>query len=235
MVDLKPRPMRPIPERPVIIQSGENCLEGLLINKKTDFLPALFNSPNPKFGGNMNSTLLNELAYALNQEGISSLRYNYRGVGASQGESLGNEEEAKDMMAALEFLLESTTGNLQDPLVVAGYSFGAWIAYLNAKVDHRIKRTLLISPPIEKLDFSNLSRVKGSLAILVGEKDHFCPVDTLKDFLKNLADKNTSWKPPAVYVVLEASHYFVHGLNEAGKVGAHYLQKGKFPKMENSA
>ena len=227
MVQIIPRKQRPVPERPVIIQSGEHCLEGLFINKENDHWPALLNSPHPHFGGNMDSSLLNELAYALSKENISSLRYNYRGVGGSQGESQGGEAEVQDMVSAMDFLLDSTHGDKNGAMVSAGFSFGSWIAYKVAQQDQRIRRTLLVAPPIQSFDFSDLPKIKTSLALLVGERDQYCPVNELQKLLAHLKTKNSFWKEPLLFVVPEASHYFVRGLSQAGRVGATYLRTGK--------
>lgn len=229
MVKIISRPKHPIPERPVIIQSGDLCLEGLWIRKKEEFLPCIINSPHPQYGGTMDSPYLNELAYILANGEVSSLRFNYRGTGASQGEYSGSEGEQADMRAAMDFLLESVSEN-SSTLVAAGYSFGSWIAGLVAQKDPRIRRTLLVAPPILKYDFSFLPNIKTSIAILVGDQDEFCPLDQLDLLLKDLSRKFPQWDLPPVFEVPDASHYFVRGLSIAGTVSASYLMHGKFPE-----
>jgi len=227
MVRVIPRPKRSVPERPVIIQSGDLCLEGLWIQKEIEFLPCIINSPHPRYGGTMDSPVLNELAFALANQGVTNLRFNYRGTGASQGQAEGGMGEIKDMVAAINFLLASIPEN-HSSLVAAGYSFGSWVASQVAIDDPHIRRTLLIAPPILNHDFQFLAQMKTSWAILVGDRDKFCPLEDLEKLLEKLADQNPN-KPP-VYIVSGASHYFVRGLQQMGAAAMHYLCYGKFPE-----
>lgn len=234
MVKITPRPRRPLPERPVLIQSGELVLEGLYIRKNSEDMPALLSSPHPQFGGSMDSPYINELAYALARAEVASLRYNYRGVGASQGQWSEGKGELEDLAAAADVLLETFYAEQNEPaardLVLAGYSFGSWLSLRQALNDRRVQRLLLVAPPINKegYDFSALPNLRMQVGILVGDKDTFCPTKVLEKFLRDLSKKHPKWKPPEVYIVPEASHFFVRGLSNAGAAGARFLRTGHF-------
>lgn len=248
MVKIIPRPRRPLPERPVLIQSGDLVLEGLYINRKREGLatPVLLNAPHPQFGGSMDSPVINEIAYALSREKVSSLRFNYRGCGGSQGAYEGGPGEMKDEEAASRFLLETYYDAPKDrketkkgvvisaPFSVAGFSFGSWIGFNNAlkkTYPHKhIERLLLIAPPLEKseYDFADLPKLKVEVGILVGERDTFCKVKTLENFLAKLEKKHPKWQRPQTFFVKNASHFFVQGLSEAGEAAAQFLTKGRF-------
>src|SRR5581483_6072513 len=104
----------------------------------TESPPLLVGSPHPKLGGSMQNGVVNELAYAAARCGRASLRFDYEGVGASEGEvSDDPERAAKDMKDALDHLLETTSA---PTAAVAGYSFGCLPALLLAARDPRVDR-----------------------------------------------------------------------------------------------
>lgn len=248
MVKIIPRPRRPLPERPVLIQSEELVLEGLYINRKREgrATPVLLNAPHPQFGGSMDSPVINEIAYALSREKVSSLRFNYRGCGGSQGVYEGGPGEMLDVAAASKFLLETYYEEaefrkeskkgvvINAPFSIAGFSFGSWVGFNNAlkkTYPHKnLERLLLVAPPLEKpeYDYSNLPKLKMEVGILVGERDTFCKIKTLENFLQQLEKKHPKWRRPQTYFVKNASHFFVQGLSEAGEAAAQFLTKGRF-------
>jgi alpha/beta superfamily hydrolase len=127
-------------ERPVILPTPVGCLDGIYLRGGA---PGLLIVPSlPQRGGSMSNPVLSELAYAAAYSGAASLRFDYRGVGASEGEQVsGAEEAAEDLGAALDFLLETAGG---EDAVVAAYGSGAWAARLRAASDPRVRGLLLI-------------------------------------------------------------------------------------------
>ena len=110
----------------VTINGPEGRIEGRYFHSKTPNAPiALFLHPHPQHGGTMNNKVVYSLYHAFAQRGFSCLRFNFRGVGRSQGTFSRGEGEMSDAASALDWL----QGNNADApqCWIAGFSFGAWI------------------------------------------------------------------------------------------------------------
>ncbi|HJU27809.1 MAG TPA: hypothetical protein VJ718_01485, partial [Candidatus Binataceae bacterium] len=113
-------------ERQVTFASGDLKLEGLLAIPE-DSRPAragVVCHPHPLYGGSMYNNVVDAVLEAMWKLGWATLRFNFRGVGQSEGEHGGGAGEADDATAAVKFLGEQT-GLTVSNLVLAGYSFGA--------------------------------------------------------------------------------------------------------------
>jgi len=129
-------------ERPVIVPAGGVCLDGIYLRGGAPGL--LVASPLPAHGGSMASPIGAELAYAAAYVGCASLRLDYRGVGASEGEPSSELATAvEDLAQGLEFLRESCRGEF---VAVAGYHTGCWSALALAAASPRVDRLLLVAP-----------------------------------------------------------------------------------------
>jgi alpha/beta superfamily hydrolase len=104
---------------------------------------AVIAPPHPLYGGSMESPVVTELADACERSAIESLRFNWRGVGASAGQVSGDIDSGiADYAAALDWIEESVGG----PITACGYSFGAAVAVRAAAARPRVRRLLLVSP-----------------------------------------------------------------------------------------
>lgn len=132
--------------------------------------------PHPLYGGSMHSPVVNELAHSLHKAGIASLRFDWRGIGASGGSPSGSAQDADaDYTAALDHLEETINGEL----LACGYSFGAAAALRAAAGRPRVMRLVLVSPPPQLLDPEALARFVGRVLIVTGELDTIAPPDAL--------------------------------------------------------
>jgi alpha/beta superfamily hydrolase len=139
--------------------------------------------PHPVYGGSLENPVCNELAYGLWRAGWASLRFNWRGVGASQGRISGDPVTADaDYRAAL----ESLALNFAPPLLAAGYSFGAAAALRIALSDKRIGPLVLVAPPVAMLADLDLEKLRGPLHVIVGGRDEFAPAEQLAHVLEPL-------------------------------------------------
>jgi len=119
---------------------------------------AVVAAPHPLYGGSMDSPVVAELAWACQSAGYATVRFNWRGVGASGGEVSGDPALAdSDYAAALDYLEETAPG----PILAAGYSFGAAAAVRVAHTRPRVRRLVLVSPPPALLDARALGGVRG--------------------------------------------------------------------------
>ena len=169
--------------------------------------------PHPLYGGSMESPVVTELADALFGSGASSLRFNWRGVGASAGEARGELEHADaDYGAALAYLAETVAG----PLTACGYSFGAVAALRVGTNDPRVARLVLVAPPPALLDVAALAAFEGDVFVAVGEQDALAPAGELEAITGTL-DR-------ACFVPIPGTdHFFLRGLAELGRSAAAWL------------
>src|SRR5258707_15303458 len=113
-------------EVPISFRSGELTLEGLIANPGGDAPAAVVCHPHPMYGGSMFNNVVEAILGALWELGYATLRFNFRGVGGSEGEHDGGRGEAVDAAAAMAFLL-TQPGVSKAGAMMAGYSFGAMV------------------------------------------------------------------------------------------------------------
>ncbi len=159
---------------------------------------AVIAPPHPLYGGSLDHPVVNELAYTLYREGFASVRFNWRGVGASQGVPSGDRGDAeRDFRAALDHLHQSAPS----PLLGAGYSFGAATALRVALVDARIQELLLVAPPGDMIRALQIETFQGPIHVIAGGQDVFARADELSSLLASLPNARLD-------VIPEADHFF---------------------------
>jgi uncharacterized protein len=156
-------------ERPISIDSGGLRLEGML-HEGSAPVAALVLHPHPQYGGDMHNHVVVAMCEALAGRGATTLRFNFRGAGASQGAFDGGAGEASDAVAAAKTLRGAAPGAR---LLLAGYSFGAMVA-AGAAADVAPDALALVSPP---LGFSPLAAFPAGLQTLLatGDSDPISP------------------------------------------------------------
>jgi alpha/beta superfamily hydrolase len=165
--------------------------------------------PHPVYGGSLDHPVCNELAYGLWRAGWSSLRFNWRGVGASQGQVSGEPGPAeRDYRAAVEQIVTT----LGTPLLAAGYSFGAATALRVALGDLRVAGLLLVAPPVAMLEALPLEQLEVPVHVIAGANDEFAPLSELGDQLERVALNHLD-------VIPKVDHFFVSaGLAELSEL-----------------
>jgi len=208
-------------ERSVAVKSGEIALDGLY-HRGRKAPPCVLAPPHPVLGGSMTVPVIAELAWAITRAGHPTLRFDYRGVGASQGtirhqpgsERIGDVAgEVDDLRDAIDQLLASTRSGVACAL---GYSFGAAVV-LGAAADTSIDRIVLIAPPLARWDFSGLRKVEKPVFIICAERDRHCEREKLRGMLG---------KGAAMTVVPQADAGFLQSLPELGKSVVAWLRTG---------
>jgi hypothetical protein len=127
----------------------------------------------------MDNNVVMALKKSLGAQGWATLRFNFRGVGASGGTHGDGKGEVEDLLAAANYLLQQGPGRIH----LAGYSYGAWIALRASRQSLSPATLLLISPPIDFLDFTNLTLPQVPTLITLGDADSFCTVPALQKWL----------------------------------------------------
>ena len=158
----------------VIINGPEGRLEGRYHHGKGPNAPiALLLHPHPKFGGTMNNRVVYHMFQAFTRRGFSALRFNFRGVGRSQGgydEGLG---ELSDAASALDWMQATNADAPQ--CWIAGFSFGAWIGMQLLMRRPEISGFISVAPPANHYDFSFLSPCPLSGLFVHGAADTVVP------------------------------------------------------------
>ena len=158
----------------------------------------ILSHPHPLYGGEMNNPVLTTLAEVYRRLGYNTLRFNFRGIGASEGAYDDGRGESDDLRAAAAYLagLGKTVTDL------AGYSFGAWI---NLRLDpplSTVRRQLLVAPPAAFMEFGMITEPPPELVIITGDQDRIAPPALLRE-------QAPHWHPDARLLILpEADHFY---------------------------
>ena len=130
----------------VIINGPEGRLEGRYYHNKTKNAPvALVLHPHPEHGGDMNNKVTYALYRSFVDMGFNTMRFNFRGVGKSEGRFTQGDGELSDAAAMMDWL---QTYNPNSPAFwVAGFSFGAWISMQLLMRRPEIEGFISVSPP----------------------------------------------------------------------------------------
>ena len=210
---MSPRPF----ERPATIALPETeglptgaSLEGLWLPARGEeeaLGGAVVAPPHPLMGGSMDSPVTTEIALALSDASRISVRFNWRGVGASAGTPSGEVEHADiDYGACLEFVEESVAG----PVFASGYSWGALAAARVGLNANRVRKLVLVAPPPGMLEGEALAESGMKMLFIAGDQDEYVPIDALRDVISGI--------PDAKLVVLPGvDHFFMQGLADVGR------------------
>ena len=187
-------------EESVNIPSGKLTLEGLIAKPASGAArAAVVCHPHPLYGGSMYNNVVEAILEALWKRGFATLRFNFRGVGASEGEHTGGLGEADDAKAALRFLL-SQPGISSDGAIMAGYSFGAAIAMRTGAELNEVATIAAIALPVGMGDFSPLATSGKKIVLVAGDHDSYCP----KRGITELAEKCGA----QLRIIEGADHFF---------------------------
>ena len=162
-----------IPEQPVTLAVGADVsLEARLTLPDSPSAGVVICHPHPLYGGDMDNPVVVRAQEVCAGLGFATLRFNFRGVGASGGAHGGGVGEQEDARAALDTLAKAVGGA---PLALAGYSFGARIAALVGSQDSRIAGLALIAPPLAMDNFGCLAGTRVPTLLVAGTVDPYCP------------------------------------------------------------
>ena len=170
----------------LIINGPSGRLEARYHHEGKSISPiALILHPHPQFGGTMNNKIVYDMFYMFQKRDFTTLRFNFRGIGRSQGEFDHGTGELSDAAAALDWIQSLHPDSKS--CWVAGYSFGAWIGMQLLMRRPEIEGFISVAPQPNTYDFSFLAPCPSSGLIVHGEKDAVVPpkdVNTLVEKLK---------------------------------------------------
>lgn len=195
----------------VIFPGPEGRLEGRYHPQKSRDAPlAIILHPHPQFGGTMNNKVVYNLHYAFFNMGFTCLRFNFRGVGRSQGEYDQGVGELSDAASALDYL-QALNPNAKH-CWVAGFSFGAWIGMQLLMRRPEIGGFVSAAPPANMYDFSFLAPCPSSGLIINGTADRVVPPTEIDGLVEKLrAQKGITITHETVN---DAGHFFDPGMED---------------------
>jgi len=217
----------------VIINGPEGRIEARYHHARGGTAPmALVLHPHPLHGGTMNNKVVYTLYQTFVRRGFSTLRFNFRGVGRSQGSFDRGEGELADAAAALDWL-QAYNPNAAT-CWVAGYSFGAWIGMQLLMRRPEIEAFISVSPPASNYDFSFLAPCPSSGLILQGDQDTTVPPETVQKLVHKLShqrDINIEYRK-----IPGADHFFVeHADALTNHVDAYIAAHARFTPAAEAA
>jgi len=180
--------------------------------------------PHPLGGGTMHNKVVFRAASGLIDAGLTTLRFNFRGVGSSTGiheEISGGKEDVRD---ALDYLAKTYPA---EPITLAGFSFGSRVGTEVGMTNDRVVRLISIGTPVDKYsDYDFLTELRKPILFVHGDHDEFGSLDNLK----RLVDKVSKSTEAELVIFENSGHFFDHHLNELRDAIKSWAEK----QIENS-
>jgi hypothetical protein len=199
-----------ITEQPVTIPvTASLSLEGALTLPGAASAGVVVCHPHPLYGGDMDNPVVGAAVEACAAQGLATLRFNFRGVGASSGSWDEGRGEQDDVRAALALLRQRLPPTAR--LALAGYSFGASMSSRVAAGGPPLAGLALIAPPLASPGWQPPPKlqVDGPVLLVAGRQDQYCPPDVLTAFSQSLGD--------ATLTILDGTdHFFFTALTPLG-------------------
>ena len=206
----------------VFIPGPAGRLEAKYFKSKKNTSPiALVLHPHPQYGGTMNNSVVAETFNTFMDNNFSVCRFNFRGVGKSEGEFDNGQGELADAAAALDWIERENFDNSH--CWIAGFSFGALIAMQLLMRRPEINRFIAISPQPNTFDFSFLSPCPTSGIIIHGKNDELVPEENIFELTKRLSSQKGI--KVDLKSIEDANHFFSKNIDNLISSLNEYLKK----------
>ena len=204
----------------LLIPGPEGKIEAKYNHNIDDNSPiVLILHPDPSRGGTMNTKIVFQLYKLFINNGFSAIRFNFRGVGKSEGLFNDGEGELSDAASVLDWLQQYNTNS--KICWVAGFSFGAWVAMQLLMRRPEISGFVCVSPPANERDFSFLAPCPSSGLIIHGDKDYIASYDSAKILSEKLQKQK---KVEIVFKSIKgADHFYENYKNEFTSIVNNYV------------
>ncbi len=182
----------------ITFTSDGNSLEG-----KLELMPGIngviITHPHPHYGGNMYNNVVETIHHVYSKAGYSTLRFNFRGVGNSEGTYDEGTGETHDVQNAIDYL--SKTGITHVHL--GGYSFGTWVNSMVDAAAYQIKQMTMVSPPLAFINFQ-IQNINCPIRAVTGNRDDYAPPGLVEPTIKK-------WNPDCVFKTIDHADHFYSG------------------------
>ncbi len=164
---------------------------------------AIICHPHPLYGGTMQNKVVHTLAKSCLKLGMPAIRFNFRGVGASEGHFEHGLGEQQDCIAVAQWARQQYPNR---PVWLAGFSFGSFVAYqVFAKIN--AERLLLVAPPVGLFEFQPMESINIPWCVIQGKQDEITSPESVETWV------NKQSNPPEFYYLDDVSHFFHGKLN----------------------
>lgn len=156
--------------------------------------------PHPLYGGNMYNPVVEIITQVFRNQGYTTLRFDFRGAGNSQGRYDQGAGEKRDVSRALAYLAQINI----EKICLAGYSFGAWV---NAQIhpgETPVTEMIMVSPPVAFIDFGPPQEMTHLKLVVSGSRDDIAPVHMIQERL-------VSWNPTTPFEIITGADHFFSG------------------------
>ena len=186
-------------EKKVWIMDRGLMLEGRYHYVRGEKGSAVITHPHPSYGGNMDNPVVLQLAKSFNKKGYSTLRFNFRGVGASTGIHDGGEAEMEDVRSALAFIDHPR-------LYLAGYSFGSRVnaGFMASDFGQGVVDHIMVSPPVAFMSFEGVGRPHNTGLVITGARDEIAPPEGVQEQMD-------IWENPGQLEIIPGADHFYSG------------------------
>ncbi|MFC2020256.1 alpha/beta hydrolase [Chloroflexota bacterium] len=193
---------------PARFPCGDITLEGewLLPEGEDPFPSVIVCHPHPLYGGDMKNNVVAAICAALSHQSVAAFRFNFRGVGGSEGSFGEGIAEQEDVKAALDFILSSPDTD-SEKIGLAGYSFGATVALAVALQDERVSLMALVSAPLSNANWVKLKGYGKPKLLITGDADLLIPLRHLQQHIKDIPH-------PEQYQIVSGADHFLWGYEE---------------------
>lgn len=198
-------PLQPSPSGRVAIPVEHGQLEGILREASSAVAAAVVCHPHPRGGGTMNNNVVYRAAKALVAGGVTALRFNFRGVGASTGSYAEGIGEEDDVRAAVDFLREHAPGK---EIWIAGFSFGARVGLRVGARSDDVARLFGIGLALDMFDYGFLTDCPKPKAIIQASQDEYGARDKVEEAVRLMTEPRRLW------IVEGATHLFPGHLDD---------------------
>jgi alpha/beta superfamily hydrolase len=195
--------VNPKPLRHVDVYSSAGRLEALYRELQDPAGIAVICHPHPMGGGTLHNKVVFRAARGLENANIATLRFNFRGVGASGGTHDAGEGEQEDVLAAIHWAKKKHPGK---KLIVGGFSFGAWVASRVACELPEVDALFLIGTPVNKYDFGFLRHCEKPMLFLHGTEDEHGEIEKFEKIAQQVRNAES-------VIISGADHFFTRQLD----------------------
>ena len=186
-------------EETICLISNGLALEGL-IEKNSGDKGVIVTHPHPLYGGDMYNPVVEWIKNVYLSHSYTTLRFNFRGAGKSQGRHDNGIGEQEDARCAISYLQEKGLKHIE----LAGYSFGSWINAHVVSRDTFVKRLIMVSPPVGFINFDSIGELTPLELVITGSMDDIAPVDVIRE-------KMILWNKHARLEVINGADHFYSG------------------------
>lgn len=162
---------------------------------------AIICHPHPLYGGTMDNKVVTTLVKAMEELGLATVRFNFRGIGHSEGRYGNIIGEIEDLKAVKVWVNSVLVGT---PIWLAGFSFGSYIAAAMADVSSDVSWLITVAPAVNHGDFTHLTHIQCPWLILQGDADEVVPYADVAAFA-------TDPPVPVTFITIADASHFFHG------------------------